>query len=102
MATFYRTGDGVEKDDALALKWCQLAAENGNAVEQRNLGLLNVRGDGVPQNLLLAHYWWSLAASQGNSDAAQWIGTLEKRMTPEEIADAKQAARGWKPDAPSV
>jgi len=35
----YRNGKGVPEDDKEAVKWFQLAAEQGNAIAQYNLGV---------------------------------------------------------------
>ncbi|MGC2420781.1 MAG: tetratricopeptide repeat protein [Candidatus Acidiferrales bacterium] len=45
------------------------AAEKGDAVAQKNLGVLYHNGQGVPQNDALAVAWSRKAAEQGNTDA---------------------------------
>lgn len=65
----YECGQGVTKNDAEALKWFQLAAKQGVAIAQRNLGALYANGQGVTKNDVEALKWYSLAAEQGNAQA---------------------------------
>ena len=58
-------GEGVPEDDAAAIRWYRLAAEQGNAGAQLNLGLMYTRGEGVPQDDAEAVRWYRLAAEQG-------------------------------------
>ena len=60
----YATGRGVAQDDAEALKWYRLAAEQGAAAAQNNLGFIYATGQGVPPDLVQAHMWLNLAAAQ--------------------------------------
>ena len=45
----YATGEGVPQDDAEAVRWFRLAAEQGDARAQFNLGVRYDTGEGVPQ-----------------------------------------------------
>ena len=42
------TAKGVPEDDAEAVRWYRLAAEQGNAFAQSNLGVMYANGEGVP------------------------------------------------------
>jgi len=44
----YQFGRGVFQDDAEAVKWYRLAAEQGDANAQFNLGGMYEDGEGVP------------------------------------------------------
>ena len=44
----YRKGEGVPENDAEAVKWYRLAAEQGGARAQSNLGFMYETGRGVP------------------------------------------------------
>ncbi len=46
----YDNGRGVPQDYQEALKWYRLAAEQGNAIAQYNLGFMYDNGEGVPQD----------------------------------------------------
>ena len=54
-------------------------------------------GQGVPQDYVPAHMWFNLAARQGYEDATRYRGWVAGKMTPEQIAEAQQLAREWKP-----
>ena len=47
----YATGQSVPQDDAEAVKWYRLAAEQGTADAQYNLGVRYAKGRGVPQGI---------------------------------------------------
>ena len=61
----YDNGEGVPQDYKEAIKWYRLAAEQGNANAQYNLGLMYDNGEGVPQDYKEAVKWYRLAAEQG-------------------------------------
>ena len=42
----YANGEGVVEDDAEAVRWYRLAADQGVAIAQHNLGLMYGRGCG--------------------------------------------------------
>jgi len=47
----------------------------------------------------VAYMWLRLAARQGNRTAQKNIGILARKMTPEQISNAEQMVREWKPKA---
>jgi TPR repeat protein len=98
----YDYGEGVLQDYVEAGKWYRLAAEQGHALAQGNLGALYGNGQGVPQEYVQAHMWFSLAASslppgEDHVRAVQYRDLVAKRMTPAQIAEAQKLAREWKP-----
>ena len=64
LGVMYDNGQGVLQDDAVAVKWYRLAAEQGNAFAQYNLGVMYANGKGVPQDDAEAVKWYRLAAEQ--------------------------------------
>ena len=58
----YQDGDGMEADQAEAMRWLQGAAELGDDDAQRTLGFKYYNGDGVDKNLELAAKWLLKAA----------------------------------------
>ena len=98
----YDNGQGVPQDYAAAMKWYRLAADQGNAKAQSNLGVMYGNGQGVPQDYVQAHLWWSLAAAGGDKDALK-NNALKNRdivaakMTPAQIAEAQKLASAWEP-----
>ena len=68
-----RYGDGVEPNDAEALKWFKQAAEQDDACALREIGLLYAAGDAVEQDLEEATRYMGRAASQGDEEATKWL-----------------------------
>ena len=93
----YLNGQGVPQDDVQAVKWTRLAADQGNASAQFNLGVMYDDGQGVPQDDVQAHKWYNLAAAQGDANFAKIRDLVAKQMTPQQIAQAQELKRNWKP-----
>ena len=72
----YDHGEGVSQSYAEALKWYRLAAQQGFANAQFNLGLMFGKGQGVPENYAEALKWFRLAAKQGNAEAQNTLKSL--------------------------
>ncbi len=84
------------QDDKTAVKWYTLAAEQGYASAQYNLGLMYVEGEGVIQDNVYAHMWWNIAASSGESESEKASANRDivaEEMTPDQIAEAQKLAR---------
>ena len=62
--------------EAEAAKWCQLAAAQGNADAQFNLGVAYGKGQGVRQDHAEAAKWYRLAAAQGFASAQFNLGFM--------------------------
>ena len=75
------------------MKWYRLAAEQGVAKAQFDLGVMYYKGRGVPQDFVYAHIWFNVAASQGHENGANNRDLLAKEMTPSQIAKAQELAR---------
>ena len=80
-----------------AVKWYRLAADQGDADAQSNLGLMYANGRGVPQDHVQAHKWFDLAGAGGDEDGRKNRDIVTKKMTPAQIAEAQRLAREWKP-----
>ena len=90
----YDKGKGVPQDYKTAAKWWKLAAEQGNADAQNNLGAMYSKGRGVLQDYVYAHMWFNIAASSGKSkNASKNRDIVAGVMTPAQIADAQKLAR---------
>ena len=72
----YRDGQGVSQDDAEAVRWFRLAADQGYADAQYNLGLMYVNGQGVLQDYAEAVRLFRLAADQGDARAQYNLGYM--------------------------
>ena len=66
----YTNGEGVPRDNAEAVRWYRLAAEQGYAKAQLNLGGMYALGRGLPQDDAEAVRWFRLAADQGYAQSA--------------------------------
>lgn len=101
LGVMYARGDGVARDDAEAARWYREAAVRGHARAQYNLGNIHFEGHGVTQDYVQAHMWLSLAASRAQRvDQKRFSERRDEvaaRMTPEQIAEAKELARKWRP-----
>jgi TPR repeat protein len=89
----YEKGKGVPQDDKTAVKWYKLAAEQGYAKSQHNLGVMYGMGMGVIQDNVYAHMWWNIAASSGNKGAVTNKDIVAKLMTPSQLKTAQNLAR---------
>ncbi len=96
LGVMYGEGKGVPQDYQEAMKWYRLAAEQGDADAQYNLGGMYFSGHGVARNYIQAYMWVTLAAAQGNENASKGLEILEKKMSPDQIAQAQRLAREWK------
>ena len=65
----YHNGQGVPQDYAVAVKWYRLAAEQGKASAQSNLGVMYYNGEGVPQDYAVAVKWYRLAGHSASTQA---------------------------------
>ena len=73
-----------------AVRWNRLAAEQGLAAAQFNLGVMYHAGAGVPQDAAEAVRWYRLAAAQGHAEAQVSLGVMyaDGRGVPEDDAEA--------------
>jgi hypothetical protein len=86
----YFNAKGVPQDYAEALKWFQLAAEQGWGRSQGNLGYMYINGQGVPQDYAEALKWFQLAAEQGLAQAQGNLGLMyhDGNGVPQNFAEA--------------
>jgi TPR repeat protein len=77
LGLMYQYGQGVTQSYQEAVKWYKLAADQGHASAQNNLGRIYANGgQGVSQNYQEAAKWYRLAAAQGVAEAQYNIGVL--------------------------
>ena len=79
MGSLYANGQGVLQDYKEAVKLYRLAAEQGFAPAQYNLGAMYFEGLGVPQDHKEAVKWFRLAAKQGIARAHEVLDLFLKR-----------------------
>ena len=76
-----------------AVRWFLLAAEQGHASAQLNLGFMYALGRGVLKDDVLAHMWYNTAGANGDEAARKQRDNLEDDMTRAEISRATELAR---------
>jgi len=76
MGFMYKKGHGVPKDYKTAMKWFTLAAEQGVAKAQYNIGVMYDKGHGVPKDYKTAVKWYTLAVEQGHAKAQYNLGLM--------------------------
>ena len=72
----YDIGQGVERNDVLAVKWYRKAAEQGHTMSQFNMGCMYQLGRGVEQDYTQAAKWFKKAAGQGHAVAQFNLGVM--------------------------
>ena len=75
-----------------AVKWYRLAAEQGDAGAQNNLGLMYYEGTGVLQDYIRSHMWLNISASQGHKNATKNRDIVAKKITPSQPETARRLA----------
>jgi len=74
----------------------RLAAEQGDAKAQFNLGVMHVKGEGMSQDYVRGHMWIDLASANASpKDAAHFRNSRDKiaaKMTPAQISEAQALA----------
>ncbi|MGA9558729.1 MAG: tetratricopeptide repeat protein, partial [Terriglobales bacterium] len=95
MGILYHDGEAVPKDDALAVRWFELAAAQGYVRAQSTLGAYYWAGRGVPQDLSKAYFWSQLALAQGDEDSKSRLEGLSAQMTQAQVTAARQQAETW-------
>ena len=72
----YGTGQGVPRDDAEAIQWHRMAADQGSTEAQFSLGYIYANGRGVPQDYVEAAKWFRRAADRGDANAQISLGFM--------------------------
>ena len=96
LGQMYERGRGVSVNTQTALKWYGLAAQKGHAQSMRGLQRV-YRKMGTTEGYIEAHKWATLSLEKKPSEElAHWQGWLEKRLTYDDIAEAKKRADEWR------
>ena len=70
----FEMGNGVDRNDAEAVRWYRMATEKGNARALNNLGTMYYDGRGVEKNPAVAVEFFMRASERGNILAPRNIG----------------------------
>ena len=81
------------EDDAEAVRWYRLAADQGHAYAQLNLGWMYADGEGVVQDNVTAHMWFNIAGANGVEFGRDNREIIERKMTPADVSEAQKRAR---------
>ena len=92
----YASGQGVAHDDRQAVYWYELAAEQGHALAQYNLGGMYGSGLGVERDPVRAYMWMLLAAEGGDATANVNKTIVARRLNPSEIGWALDLSHKWR------
>ena len=90
----------MPQDEAEAVRWFRLAAEQGHADAQFALAVGFAEGLGASQDDVQAYLWYTVAyvtyrAGEEREMAVEYRDVVAERMTPEQIAEAQRLAREW-------
>jgi TPR repeat protein len=72
----YYYGNGVPKDDTVAVRWGRKAADQGYAKAENGIAFMYYYGYGVPQDYAEVLRWYRKAADQGNASAQDDLGSI--------------------------
>jgi uncharacterized protein len=95
LGLMYDQGQGVPQNDAQAMHWYGLAAEQGEPRAQYNLGLMYLNGQGVRPDLVKAYYWVSLSANRGNGHARDARDYMGDQMSTDQIAEGTRLIKEY-------
>ena len=84
---------GVIQDYAEAEKWYRLAAEQGWADAQYNLGVMYGRGEGVLMSIVISHMWFDIASANGHPRSGEGTDAMAMLMSQADISKAQKMAR---------
>ena len=82
----------MPENDAEAVIWYSLAAEQGYAYAQNNLGLMYFNGAGAPQDDVRAYMWWSVSTAQGYAEARINRDIAADRLTRAQTTEGQDMA----------
>ena len=86
-------GPGIPPNFVEAAKWFTRAAKHGNVDALLNLGgMYSGAFFGGPGDEVEAYAWYKLAAAHGHADAAEFLQSLEMRLTQAQLAAANERA----------
>lgn len=98
LAVMAAEGGGGKPDYAKAANWFTKAAQHGVRDSQYNLAILYARGLGVATDLGQSYQWFAIAAAQGDADAGRKRDEVAAKLDAAQLATAKGAVDGFKPE----
>ena len=96
LAQRLHNGDLFVRDDAQALRWFSVAAEDGHLAAQTNLAVFLAEGLGsTAPDLVAAYKWFAVSAGRGVEQNKAALHKLELALTPEQVAEGKRLSAEW-------
>jgi TPR repeat protein len=95
IGVMHEWGNGVPKDNFVALKWYKRSAERFHKDAQNNLGAMYSKGEGTERDFVEALKWFIISAENGSEGGQKNIRIVEKRMSYEQISQAQKLANDW-------
>ena len=92
-------GTGLTQNFAEAARLYELAAWQGMAKAQNNLGILFAVGRGVDREPVVAHVWFALAETAGVEAAVRNRLRIVVEMSETQLTEAQRMATAWSPTA---
>ena len=89
----YEDGKGVEENGKIAVHWYTLAAKQGHAQAQTNLGFMYEDGSGIAKDRERAYMWYNLSAINGNKRGTKNKDQVAKLMTTAAISKAEKMSK---------
>jgi TPR repeat protein len=81
------------------VRWYRLAADQGEANAQVNLGVTYATGAGVTQDYVQAHLWFNLSVARSTGEtrerAVRGRDLAAGQLTPAALNEAQRLAREW-------
>lgn len=97
----YSFGNGVQKDNAKAVKWLTKSAEQGNTSVLFNLANIYEDGDDkVKQDFAQAYFWYSISIQRGDTFANSNRDSILKHLSKEQRQAQDQRAIDWQKKYP--
>ena len=93
LADLYLHGEGVPQNDEAAFAWFQKSALQGHIGARVMLGSMFAAGRGTAKDLVSAYFWISAASLQSDSRGNATLLSLERRLSPVQIKQAKLRAQ---------
>ena len=93
LAEKYKSGEGVTQDHKEAEKWYRLAAEQGHAGAQNNLGIKYAFGLVGNPDYKEAYIWCYISnTNEPNNSTKENVEGFKAKLSPEQLAEAQEEA----------
>lgn len=95
LASLLYQGQGIKQDRDLAIEWFSRAGKAGHPDAALALAKMFQEGEHVQKDPVLAHAWAGMAAANEHADGTELRETLERRMSAEQISQARRQFAMW-------